>query len=161
MLRTNWTTKRNDIVTIKRGRNEKAVWRNMFGLNPINYDTTRAAASKMWGRANPGRYSWTLRLLDRNAMKTDDAVNGVENEEAPLDVAPDAVTKEVSGGSDGDSVREKESFEVQYMDVVVGVVDAEKMPKKALSDAFHLYACGMCSDSMLCPYLMSVCPTVT
>merc|ERR1719445_513602 len=114
----------------------------MFGLNPINYDTTRAAASKSWARANPGRYSWTLRLLDRNAMKTDDAVDEVENEEAPLDGAPDSLTKGASGGSDGSSVREKESFEIQYMDVVVGVVDADKLPKKELSDAFHLYACG-------------------
>jgi len=131
MLRSQWTTKTKDIVTIKRVGKDKAVWKNMYALNAISYETRKATESETWTKANPSRYSWTLRLLDRLQMESE--------KEAPSGDATTDITEQPAVAQDK---KEKESFEIQYMDVVVGVVDAEQMPQKALSNAFHISACG-------------------
>lgn len=130
MLHSEWTTKQRDIVTIKRSGKDKAIWHNMYALNSISYETRSATESKSWTKANPGRYSWTLRLLDRLQMES-------AKEETQSDDVDTTMTEQPVRDK-----KEKESFEIQYMDVVVGVVDAEKMPHDALSNAFHISACG-------------------
>ena len=74
-----------------------------------------------------------------------DTVNELGTDEVSLNmgVASETVMKDTTGSDSGGVREKKESFEIQYVDVVVGVVDADKMPQKELSDAFHLYTCGM------------------
>merc|ERR1719361_1219908 len=57
--------------------------------------------------------------------------------------ADQTMTEEKSQHNSPKSVsKAKESFEIQFMDVVVGIVDTEQMPQNELSDSFHLKACG-------------------
>jgi len=150
-LKSCWTTKRNELVTIKRcNKKENAIWKNMFGLNAISYDTKKAADSKSWAAANPGRYSWTLRVVDRMAIRKEkENGNGIEEVLSSESVAKDGTVQSRRSSASKHSAdspsekRELQSFEVTNMDVIMGVVDVEQMPvKKTLSDAFHLYACG-------------------
>jgi len=123
-LQRRWTTKRRDIVSIRRSRRAKAQWSNMFGLDAVRYAVDRADSDKKWAAANPPRFSWTLRLIDRLAADTP------KNEESG-DVAMAQRENE-----------KKESFELQFVDVIVGVVDSGRMPREPLSDAFYLHDFG-------------------
>ena len=166
MLKAYWTTKKNEIVTIKRGNKDVGIWKNMYGFNMIRYDTRKVSDSKAWARANPGKYSWTLRILDRLAMESleesesnQDSNEKVKENGSGANGNDTGLSRQQSAASTAsDAVQgKKESFEIQYMDVIVGVVDMEQMPRNELSNAFYLSACGMPFEMMSSLCYLTIC----
>ena len=118
-FRTHWVSKRNNLVTIKRGKRDKAIWKNMYGLKHIKFNPNTDKY--------PRRFSWKLRFLDRNQMNIKD--EELDEDEGDVQMS--------------ERNKKKEAFEMQFVDVFVGVVDVEKMPNnQALQKAFTSYSCG-------------------
>merc|ERR1711971_612494 len=61
-FRTNWTSKRGDMITIKRGKKEKSVWKNMYGIKHIKFNIN--------SDGKPMKFEWKLRLLDRKQIES-------------------------------------------------------------------------------------------
>ena len=121
-FRSSWTSKKNEILTIKRGKRFNSKWKNMYGTKHIRMDPRKEKF--------PNKFSWKLRILDRKQIepsKKDEDENDTTTK-----------TKE----QEEKEKKKKESFEIQYMDVLVGVVNSDKMPQQELPKAFNQYSCG-------------------
>lgn len=136
-FRSNWTSKKNDIMTIKRGKRGNSKWKNMYGKKWIKMDPRKDKS--------PRKFTWKLRLLDRRQIastkKKDDDENADEEDNNNNNTERNGNSHNKNKDKKNKEIK-KESFEIQYMDVLVGVVNTEKLPNQEMSRSFNQYSCG-------------------
>jgi len=141
-LRANFSTKHNDLVSIARSKLHKSKWRNMYGLKHIRVKDAQLHALLSNSNSNSKKcrtFQWKIRVLDRIQMEME------KHHAAAASTTSSNGNGDGSGdGGDADEKQmKKEDFELQYMEVLVGVVNVDKMPHNVeLQRAFNQYSCG-------------------
>eukprot|EP00484_Ammonia_sp_Unknown_P004685 CAMPEP_0197058246 /NCGR_PEP_ID=MMETSP1384-20130603/105604_1 /TAXON_ID=29189 /ORGANISM="Ammonia sp." /LENGTH=606 /DNA_ID=CAMNT_0042492929 /DNA_START=63 /DNA_END=1883 /DNA_ORIENTATION=+ len=137
-LRSYWTTKKNDLVTIKRSKKDKGKWKNMFSLRHIKMNPKE--------QKFPTKYQWKLRVLDR--LQIESKTKPKKADETGKEETTSTATAS-NGHGDGDvddeeaaKKKKEEEFEMQYMDVLIGVVNVEKLGNTEMLKSFNQYSCG-------------------
>ena len=117
-LRTDFTSIKQNLCAIKRTQKNASQWKNMYGLKHIKHNIKS-------NTKYPCKYEWTLQPLYRKQIVLENAADICEN---------------IGDDDNKQNAKKLESFEIQYMDVMVGMVNVNKMPaNQTLTKAFNMY----------------------